>query len=129
VEHVVDPHTLLRAAHRLLSPDGLLVIETQDIDSRFAQLLGPRWHHYKHEEHIYHFTPPTVRRLLGEADFEVQRLTHRFGGKYVSMDFIAERSARLHPSLSRVLTPLTKLGSARLWLNFMDEMIVVSRPR
>jgi 2-polyprenyl-3-methyl-5-hydroxy-6-metoxy-1,4-benzoquinol methylase len=128
VEHVPDPVALLVKARQLLKPGGLLVIETQDIDSRFARTLGPRWHHYKHEEHIYHFTPSTVRTLLGRAGFDVTKVTHRLGGKYVSMHFIAERAARLHPVLTKVLAPLTKLERARIYLNFRDEMIVLARP-
>jgi SAM-dependent methyltransferase len=128
VEHVPDPVALLRKAGALLKPDGLLVIETQDIDSRFARRLGPRWHHYKHEEHIYHFNPVTVRTLLGQAGFETTKLTHRLGGKYVSLHFIAERAARLHPALSKLLMPLARFERARVYLNFMDEMIVLARP-
>lgn len=128
VEHVVDPVALLAKARELLRPGGLLIVETQDIDSRFARVLGPRWHHYKHEEHIYHFTPSTARALLGRAGFGVTKLTHRYGGKYVSMDFIAERASRLHPVLTKLLTPLTRFEHARLYVNFMDEMIVLARP-
>jgi 2-polyprenyl-3-methyl-5-hydroxy-6-metoxy-1,4-benzoquinol methylase len=128
VEHVVDPAALLAKAVRLLAPNGLLVIETQDIDSRFARLLGPRWHHYKHAEHICHFTPATIRTLLGNTGFRVQRLTHRYGGKYVSFEFIAERAGRVHPALSTALRPLTALRGGRLYLNFFDEMIVLARP-
>ncbi|MDQ6775802.1 MAG: class I SAM-dependent methyltransferase [Actinomycetota bacterium] len=129
VEHVVDPGALLRKAAQLLAPGGLLVMETQDIDSRFARTLGPRWHHYKHAEHIYHFTPPSVTTLLHDSGFETLKLTHRYGGKYVSMGFIAERAARLHPAVSFALRPLTAFPSACLYLNFMDEMIVLARPR
>jgi 2-polyprenyl-3-methyl-5-hydroxy-6-metoxy-1,4-benzoquinol methylase len=129
VEHVVDPRALLRRAKQLLAPGGLLVIETQDIESPFARALGPRWHHYKHAEHIYHFTPTTVTALLDDVGFEVEKLTHRYGGKYVSFAFIAERAARLHPAVSLVLRPLTAFQSARVYLNFMDEMIVLARPR
>ena len=128
VEHVPEPVALLRRARELVRPDGLLVIETQDIDSRFAQTLGPRWHHYKHAEHIYHFNPSTVRTLLAQAGFRVTKLTHRLGGKYVSLQFIAERAARLHPSLTKVLLPLARFEHARVYLNFMDEMIVLARP-
>lgn len=128
VEHVPDPQALLERAHALLAPGGLLVIETQDIDSRFARTLGPRWHHYKHAEHIYHFTPPTVTALLERSGFRVDTLTHRYGGKYVSMHFIAERAARLHPVMTTVLKPLTRFERARLYLNFMDEMVILARP-
>jgi 2-polyprenyl-3-methyl-5-hydroxy-6-metoxy-1,4-benzoquinol methylase len=128
VEHVPDPRALLSKAAALLKPGGLLVLETQDIDSRFARVLGPRWHHYKHAEHIYHFTPATVRTLLGDAGLRVEKLTHRYGGKYVSFAFIAERAARLHPAVSFALRPLARFSSARVYLNFMDEMVVLSRP-
>jgi SAM-dependent methyltransferase len=128
VEHVPDPVALLRRAHELLAPGGRLIIETQDIDSRFARLLGQRWHHFKHAEHIYHFNPASLRRLLGEAGFGVERLTHRYGGKYVSTGFIAERAGRLHPAISRALTPLARAtADTDLYLNFMDEMIVVAQ--
>jgi 2-polyprenyl-3-methyl-5-hydroxy-6-metoxy-1,4-benzoquinol methylase len=128
VEHVPDPIALLGKARDLLKPDGLLVIETQDIDSRFARALGPRWHHYKHEEHIYHFNPTTVRTLLAKAGLDTTKVTHRLGGKYVSLHFIAERAARLHPGLSKALMPLARFEQARVYLNFMDEMIVLARP-
>jgi SAM-dependent methyltransferase len=130
VEHVPDPVALLRRARELLAPGGRLIIETQDIDSRFARTLGPRWHHFKHAEHIYHFNPSTIQRLLGEAGFELERLSHRYGGKYVSTSFIAERAGRLHPALSAALAPLAKRTSdTDLYLNFMDEMIVVAQAR
>ena len=127
IEHVADPGALLRTARSLLKPEGLLVVETQNIDSLFARALGPRWHHYKHEEHIYHFTPESLRRLLGDAGFKVQTLTPRFAGKYVSLDFIAERSARVHPVMSKLLRPLTKLDSAGVYVNVMDELIALAR--
>jgi SAM-dependent methyltransferase len=127
IEHVVDPRALLERARELLSPGGLLVLETQDIDSAFARMLGPRWHHFKHAEHIYHFNPESVRALLASAGFRTEQLTHRFGGKYVSLEFIAERAGRVHPVLSAALRPLTRLESSGVYLNFMDEMVVLAR--
>jgi SAM-dependent methyltransferase len=129
VEHVVDPRSLLLEARRLLKPDGLLVLETQNIDSAFARLLGPRWHHYKHAEHVYHFTPGTIRKLVTDCGFSVTTVTPRFGGKYVSLHFIAERAARLHPAVSAALRPLATFDSARLYVNVMDEMVLTARAR
>jgi len=128
VEHVPDPRAVLMQAHRLLRPDGVLVLETQDVASPFARLLGARWHHFKHAEHLYHFDAATIRRLLAQAGFAVVELTRRSAGKYVSVDFIAERAARLHPVFSVMLRPLTRLRGANVYLNFGDEMIVVARP-
>ena len=69
-----------------------------------------------------------MRTLLAQAGFHVTKLTHRYGGKDVSFHFIVERAARLHPALSKLLAPLGKFESARVYLNFMDEMIVLARP-
>ena len=128
IEHVPEPRALLSRARELLAPDGLFVVETQNIDSAFARMLGPRWHHYKHAEHIYHFTPASLRRLLEVSGFTVERMTPRHAGKYVSLDFIAERAGRLHPSLSVALRPLARLQSVSLYVNVMDEVIATARP-
>jgi hypothetical protein len=119
---------LLTRARELLRPQGLLVLETQNIDSAFARALGPRWHHYKHAEHIYHFTPASLRQLLDAAGFEVGAMTPRYGGKYVSLDFIAERAGRIHPLLSKALAPLRRLDSISLYVNVMDEIVATATP-
>ena len=80
IEHVPDPVGLLRRARTLLAPGGRLVIETQDLDSRFARLLGRRWHHFKHAEHIYHFNPSSLERLLRDSGFALERLNNGHAG-------------------------------------------------
>ncbi len=129
VEHVPDPQTLLRGARSMLQDDGFLVLETQNVASCFARLLGSRWQHYKHQEHLYHFDPTTIRVLLAQSGFDVVRLTPRASGKFVSFGFLRERAARLHPGLSTLLSPLALCKRANLYVNLRDEMIVVARKR
>jgi 2-polyprenyl-3-methyl-5-hydroxy-6-metoxy-1,4-benzoquinol methylase len=129
LEHVPEPAGLLQEARRLLRPDGLLVIETQNVDSLVARALGRRWHHYKHAEHLYHFNRRSLGRLLAASGFTVDRVTPRYGGKYVSLAFVAERSARIHPRVSRALVPAGRaLPRASAYVNLMDEMVVLARP-
>jgi 2-polyprenyl-3-methyl-5-hydroxy-6-metoxy-1,4-benzoquinol methylase len=128
VEHIPDAVAALREVRRLLAPGGKLLIETQNVDSRAAKVLGKRWQHYKHHEHIYHFNPRTIARLVGDAGFEILENRPWLGGKYVSMGFIAERAGKLHPVMSTLLSPLKLLSNSSVYVNLFDEMIVVARP-
>lgn len=126
VEHLEDPPAHLAAARAALRGDGLLVLETQDVGSAFARLMGRRWQHYKHEEHLYHFDRTTLGRLLREAGFRVLQCTRRYGGKYVSPGFLVERVGRVHPALSTLAAPLRLLRNGSLYVNLRDELVVVA---
>ncbi len=127
IEHVPDPQQLLREVHSVLKPDGVIILETQNVDSKFAKILGKRWQHYKHQEHLYHFNPATIARILTDCGFEIVENTPKFGGKYVSFSFIAERAARLNRVAALVCKPLGLFKNANVYLNFRDEMVVVAK--
>jgi SAM-dependent methyltransferase len=129
VEHIEDPIEFLRQVRGVLADDGILVLETQNVASWFARLMGVRWQHYKFEEHLYHFDPRTVQVLLDRAGFELAENSPRRGGKYVSLHFITERVGRIHPWLSILAWPLRLLGNPKLYVNVFDEMLIVARPR
>jgi SAM-dependent methyltransferase len=128
IEHIPDVVGAAREVRRLLAPGGKFLIETQDVKSLAARLLGRRWQHYKHAEHIYHFHERTLADALGRAGLRVLENRPWLGGKYVSLGFIAERAGKLHPLLSGLLAPLRLFGGAALYVNLFDEMIVVAEP-
>jgi hypothetical protein len=117
-----------RAVRALLAPGGKFLIETQDVRSLAARVLGKRWQHYKHAEHIYHFHARTQADALSRAGFRVLENRPWLGGKYVSLGFVAERAGRLHPLFSALLSPLRLVGDASVYVNLLDEMIVVAEP-
>lgn len=129
IEHVPDPIQTLRFVRTLLKPTGKLLIETQNVQSRAAKWMGKKWQHYKHAEHIYHFDPGTLLKLFEAAGFELLENTPRLGGKYVSLGFIAERSARLSPVAAFLCSPLKLLAKRSVYINLFDEMIAIARPK
>jgi len=128
IEHLPDPMTSLRNARRWLRADGVLMIETQDVRSLAARVLGRRWHHYKHAEHLHHFHAGTLQRALNESGFEIIEKRRRHAGKHVRCSFVAERAARVSTTLSHALKRLLPAERA-LYVNLFDELIVIARPR
>ena len=128
IEHVPDPQSVLRRIHGLIKPGGRLLLETQNVASRWARLLGRRWHHYKHHEHLYHFTPDTIRRLLQDCGFRTLEVGAGYAGKYVSFAFLAERAGKLGRIPGILASPLALLRSWSLYVNPRDEIIVIAEP-
>ena len=128
IEHVSNPAQILRRLRELMDPEGIIVMQTQNIDSLAARLMGRRWHHFKHVEHIHHFSPATMRRALAQSGFEATELTTRDAGKYVSGKFIRDRMRRFSRVLYYCLLPFGFLDRMNLYVNLRDEFIVVARP-
>lgn len=128
IEHLADPGAELIRMREFLKPDGILVMQTQNVESHFAKLLGAKWQHYKHLEHVYHFSPKTMKDLLAKAGFEIVDVTSRGAGKFISVDFFVDRMRRYSKVLNVLLKPAQALFGRRFfYINPGDEIIVVAR--
>ncbi len=67
IEHLGDPLGTVRLVRDVLRPGGLLVISTPDIAGWAARALQ-----VKPDEHLYYFTPETMRRMLERAGLELR---------------------------------------------------------
>ena len=67
LEHVPDPLAFLREVGRRLAPDGVFALSVPYFSSVPARVLGSRWWTLKPEQHIWHFTPATLRLVAARA--------------------------------------------------------------
>ncbi len=84
IEHLYDPEFFLSECHRVLVPDGIVVLTTPNIaslTSRVRMLLGrgPKFYapalSWEFGGHIRIFTAGTLNKLLQESGFTVEELT------------------------------------------------------
>jgi SAM-dependent methyltransferase len=76
LEHVPDPHHVLREAGRLLSTTGRLVIQVPNVDSLQCRVFGPRWYGLDVPRHLIDYSRHSLIGLLDRHGFAVDRLRH-----------------------------------------------------
>lgn len=85
LEHLHNPLRELLEAHRILKPDGLLIVEVPNIASWQARLFKTNWRALDTPRHLYHFSPDTLKAMLAEAGFACFKIGywaqgHNMGG-------------------------------------------------
>jgi 2-polyprenyl-3-methyl-5-hydroxy-6-metoxy-1,4-benzoquinol methylase len=77
LEHEIQPREVLRAAWRVLKPDGLMIAKTPNYGSLNRRVTGARWCGYRFPDHVNYFTPATLSGMLRDCGFEVRRFSLR----------------------------------------------------
>lgn len=70
LEHVFNPAAFLNSVHRILKREGLIAFSVPNIDSLVARLYKGKWWTLRPEQHLWHFSPQTLNRLLYEQRFK-----------------------------------------------------------
>jgi SAM-dependent methyltransferase len=98
VEHLANPRSTFEEAWRILRPGGWLVVQTMNVESWPARLLGPRWP-WLMEMHLHYFSPRTLSALARQVGFEPIK-TARLG-RCLRLSYLASRLSSTHPRLAR----------------------------
>jgi glycosyltransferase involved in cell wall biosynthesis/SAM-dependent methyltransferase len=67
IEHVNDPVHVLAHLRRFLSPDGVLVVSTPNLDSQEIDWFGPTWAHWHPPYHRYVFSKKGLHALAKQV--------------------------------------------------------------
>ncbi|CAK0745768.1 Class I SAM-dependent methyltransferase [Gammaproteobacteria bacterium] len=77
LEHLHEPLAALRRLRGWIAPDGWLAISVPDAGGWEFRTFGADWYALHLPNHLTHFTPTTLTRLLAEAGWRVERITHQ----------------------------------------------------
>ena len=88
LEHMRDPVLALAKAASGLRAGGWLAVNVPNVESLIARSLGARWPLLL-PEHLYYFSPRSLRRLLARAGFESPRF--HLHPVYFSVGYVLRR--------------------------------------
>jgi SAM-dependent methyltransferase len=140
IEHMHEPLDTLRECRRVLKPNGRLLIATPNSASLGHGHFGSNWASLDPPRHLMIFDPPTMRRLLDQAGFDVDWLTTTARGARSA--WILGRHLGREPDWNTAAGPPSVGSHVRaipfqLWQRIViasgrqagEELVVQARPR
>lgn len=129
MEHLPNPKETLAEVHRILAPDGMLMVEIPIIDAAATKAMGPRHRHYVFD-HTLFMTRSTCARFLEEAGFRIvyQHATGRTLRLGRLAKGLARRASRPGHVAARALDTL-RLDQVLLTVNLRDILRVYAVKR
>jgi SAM-dependent methyltransferase len=95
LEHVEDPHTVLRKAREALRPRGVVYVVVPNAASIARRVFGRHWVHWHVPFHLYHYTEDALAKLCVQSGLELRKTRNVTPGEWLLMSIAARRNARV----------------------------------
>ncbi len=122
IEHLPEPQETLDLCSRHLNPGGVIVISTGDFASVLAKFSGAKWRLMTPPQHLWYFTPESMRRMSARIGLSVEHLDHPW--KSVPVSLILFQLRRMFGIGG---APVTAGSSIAVPVNLFDAMRIVLR--
>ncbi|MCZ2073501.1 MAG: class I SAM-dependent methyltransferase [Bryobacterales bacterium] len=124
LEHVYDPAAYLECAHRMLKPDGRLIVQVPNAECWQFRVFSSRWNGLDVPRHLINFRRRDILRLIELAGFEIVREKH-FSLRDNPAGFATSVSTALDPMARRV-RGVKEGGAVRLVKDLVYFCLVVA---
>lgn len=121
IEHLKNPREYLTKINKILSPKGILVIETGDIESFLSKFQKNKWRLINPKIHLSYFSKRTLTTILKKTGFKVIKK------KYVSQ----RRSLAqiIYQITNKKIVPPKFMFNISLKINTYDLILVIAQKR
>lgn len=79
LEHVTNPVLFLKKAKEVLKSGGVLFIDVPNFGGLSSKTFGKHWRYLTPNEHLFHFTPKTLTKVVQASGFKVIHQESRSG--------------------------------------------------
>lgn len=124
LEHTTDPAAEIESIAGIIKPGGVFLLDTWDIGSLAARIMGRRWHVMAPPDHVFFFDRKTVVALLNRAGFKVEEVSRM--GRYLSLATAATKIPEGFLFKKAVLEVTGKLKYP-IPVNLFDNLVMISR--
>lgn len=128
LEHVENPHLLLKRMDRLLESGGFLLIQTPNSESIFAQLFGKYWPPYTPVEHVHIYTKGSLIKTLEKFGYKI--ITVKNHWKNLPLEYVVNMFKIFGPEYYPILKNIFKLIPERVKKKkmkfFIGEIILLA---
>lgn len=95
LEHNNNPDALLKKFHKILKPDGILVMALPNINSTDAKYYKSNWAAFNVPRHLWHFRPSVIARVAKENGFIMMHRERMFFDPFY-ISILSEREMGHH---------------------------------
>lgn len=127
LEHLDQPNIALRKIHKLLKPDGILIIQVPNFDCYLFKIFKYKWAGLQLPMHIFHYTPYSLRLILNKTNYQIIKIKY-FSLRSNSAQWIATLFPFLEPTNLRgkVKNKFYKIFCKTLYLLFFFLFVPIA---
>jgi SAM-dependent methyltransferase len=104
LEHLHDPLAALKKLHSWMKPDGWMITSIPNAASLGFTLFRESWYDLHLPNHLYHFTPRTLDKMLDIAGWRIEKVLHqRVSSNLVASIGLKARDTSMPKWLSKML--------------------------